>query len=290
MQIRGLERTVLPEYGCKGIPESAEKAYNAGLKRKARIHSQRKKALYGLKCVILGELIEPNQVLALALAYDVDAIVHEDLRRSLRQVTKVRCRGSCHRGHDGTLSRTSSIGQQVLVSLSSEFTQRGRVGRVPGVVRPVTPANRPTTSKNSGGKFRCDNGVEGDRDYIGALNVARVFFSETDELGHSFRPSYTGGSEIVLAGRSAGTRFTFGTGIVAYEPEQAAATTGGGSAVIATAVVVPESKTDGSSRCGPVVQQCPVSDGVRLKAAENWNGHSGSISAVIVCGKSSSSV
>ncbi len=45
--------TVAKEYA-----ESAEKAYNAGLKRRARIHSQRKKALYGLKRVILGDLIE----------------------------------------------------------------------------------------------------------------------------------------------------------------------------------------------------------------------------------------
>ncbi len=45
--------TVAKEYA-----ESAEKAYNAGLKRKARIHSQRKKALYDLKRGILGELIE----------------------------------------------------------------------------------------------------------------------------------------------------------------------------------------------------------------------------------------
>jgi len=49
--------TVAKEYA-----ESAEKAYNAGLKRKARIHSQRKKALYGLKRVILGELIENDCV------------------------------------------------------------------------------------------------------------------------------------------------------------------------------------------------------------------------------------
>ena len=45
--------TVAKEYA-----ESAKKAYNVGLKREARIHSQRKKALYGLKRVILGELIE----------------------------------------------------------------------------------------------------------------------------------------------------------------------------------------------------------------------------------------
>jgi hypothetical protein len=38
-----------------------------------------------------------------------------------------------------------------------------------------------------GGHFRCDNtrcGFEGDRGYIGALNVTHVFFSETDELDH----------------------------------------------------------------------------------------------------------
>ena len=36
-----------------------------------------------------------------------------------------------------------------------------------------------------GEHFRCDNarcGFEGAGDYIGALNVARVLFSETDEL------------------------------------------------------------------------------------------------------------
>ena len=49
--------TVAKEYA-----ESAEKAYNAGLKRKARIYSQRKKALYSLKPVILGEFIENDCV------------------------------------------------------------------------------------------------------------------------------------------------------------------------------------------------------------------------------------
>lgn len=42
--------------------ESAEKAYNAGLKRKARIHSQAKKPLYSLKRVILGEFIQNDCV------------------------------------------------------------------------------------------------------------------------------------------------------------------------------------------------------------------------------------
>ena len=46
-----------------------------------------------------------------------------------------------------------------------------------------------------GEHFRCDNaryGFEADRDYIGALNVARGFFSKTDELDHDFASSYTG--------------------------------------------------------------------------------------------------
>ena len=110
-----------------------------------------------------------------------------------------------------------------------------------------------------GGHFRCDNarcGFEGDRDYIGALNMARVFFSGSDELDHGFTSSYTGQSEIVLAGRSAGTRPTFGSGIVTYEPEQVTAITGGGSAVIAPAIAVPESDADSSDGRGPVVQQC----------------------------------
>ena len=110
-----------------------------------------------------------------------------------------------------------------------------------------------------GGHFRCDNGrcgFEGDRDYIGALNVARVFFSDGDTLDHGFTYSYTEDSEIVLAGRSAGTRLTFGTGVVAYEPEQASATAGGGSAMIAPAVALPEPNADGSDGRGPVVQQC----------------------------------
>ena len=86
--------------------------------------------------------------------------------------------------------------------------------------------------------------------------MARVFFSETDELDHGFTSTYTGDCEIVLASRSVGMRLTFGSGIVAYEPEQATATAGGGSAVIAPAVAVPESNTDGSDGRGPAAQQC----------------------------------
>ncbi|MFB6254399.1 MAG: hypothetical protein ABEI06_07310 [Halobacteriaceae archaeon] len=86
--------------------------------------------------------------------------------------------------------------------------------------------------------------------------MARVLFSDTGELDHGFTSSYTGDAEIVVAGRSAGTRLTFGTGVVAYEPEQGAATAGGGSAVIAPAVALPESNADGSNGRGPAVQQC----------------------------------
>lgn len=43
---------------AKEHAESAEEAYNARWKREARIHSQRKKALYNLKRVILGEFVE----------------------------------------------------------------------------------------------------------------------------------------------------------------------------------------------------------------------------------------
>ena len=110
-----------------------------------------------------------------------------------------------------------------------------------------------------GGHFRCDDvrcGFEGDQDYIGALNVARVFFGDGNTLNHDFTSSYTGDSEIVLAGRSAGTRLTFGSGVVAYEPEQAEATAGSGSAVIAPAVALHESNADSSDGRGPAVQQC----------------------------------
>lgn len=86
--------------------------------------------------------------------------------------------------------------------------------------------------------------------------VAGVFFSNGEGRDHGFTSSSTGDSEIVLAGRSAGTRLTFGTGVVAYEPGQAEATAGGGSAVIAPAVALPEAKTGGSDGRGPAVQQC----------------------------------
>ncbi|PSQ41791.1 transposase [Halobacteriales archaeon SW_5_68_122] len=202
-----------------------------------------------------------NQVLALALLYDVDAIVHEDLR-------------SLSPPHgESTLSWELSSWARRDIIENIEYRAESAGVAVERVYPEGTSRSCPRCGSTGhtckspdhhheqwwGGHFRCDNarcGFEGDRDYIGALNVARVFFNETDELDHGFMSSYTGDSEIVLARRSAGTRLTFGTGIVAYEPEQAAATTGGGSAVIAPAVAVPESNADGSDGRGPVVQQC----------------------------------
>jgi putative transposase len=202
-----------------------------------------------------------NQVLALALAYDVDAIVHEDLR-SLSPPSD-----------EGTLSWELSSWARRDIIENIEYRAESAGVAVERVYPDGTSRSCPRCGSTGhtckspdhheelwwGGHFRCDNarcGFEGDRDYIGALNVARVFFSETDELNHGFTSSYTGECEIVLAGRSAGTRFTFGSGIVAYEPEQARATAGGGSAVIAPAVALPEPNADGSDGRGPVVQQC----------------------------------
>lgn len=202
-----------------------------------------------------------NQVLALALLYDVDAIVHEDLR-SLSLPSD-----------EGTLSwELSSWARRAIIENIEYRAERAGVA-VERVYPEGTSRSCPRcgatghTCKSPdhheelwwGGHFRCDNsrcGFEGDRDYIGALNVARVFFSDGDTLDHDFTSSYTGDCEIVLARRSAGTRLTFGTGVVAYEPGQAEATAGGGSAVIAPAVALPESNADGSDGRGPAVQQC----------------------------------
>lgn len=219
-----------------------------------------------------------NQILALALLYDVDAIVHEDLR-SLSPPSD-----------ESTLSWELSSWARRDIIENIEYRADCAGVTVERVYPQGTSRSCPRCGSTGhtckspdhhqehwwGGHFRCDNsrcGFKGDRDYIGALNVARVFFSDGDRLDHDFTSSYTGDSEIVLAGRSAGesleerrsssergsdagTRLTFGSGIVAYEPEQAEATAGGGSAVIAPAVVLPESNVNGSDGRGPVVQQC----------------------------------
>jgi putative transposase len=202
-----------------------------------------------------------NQVLALALVYEVDAIVHEDLR-SLR----------LPRG-EGTLSwELSSWARREIIEKIEYRAECTGVG-VEQVHPTGTSRSCPRcgatghTCKSPdhheevwwGGHFRCDNSrcdFEGDRDYVGAVNVARVFFNDGPKLDHSFTVSYTGTSETVLARRSAGTRLTFGHGIVVYTPEQPRVTVGGGSAVIAPAVTLPESNAAGSDGRGPTVHQC----------------------------------
>ncbi|WP_256567134.1 transposase [Natrinema gelatinilyticum] len=101
-----------------------------------------------------------------------------------------------------------------------------------------------------GGQLRCDNSrcaYQADRDYVGAVNVARVFFSNSATLDSNFTSSYTGDCEIELAGRSAGSRPTFGTTLVAYVG-QSRVTAGGRSAFIAPAVTPTGTKNVGSSK------------------------------------------
>lgn len=230
-----------------------------------------------------------NQVLALALVYEVDAIVHEDLR-SL----------SPPRG-EGQLSwELSSWARREIITKIEYRAECTGIG-VEEVYPPGTSRSCPRcgatghTCKSPehheevwwGGHFPCDNGrcdFEGDRDYVGAVNVARVFFSDGAKLDHGFTVSYTGTSETVLARRSAverscasrctsecgsdaGTRLTFGHGVVVYTPGQAGVTVGGGSAHVAPAVTLPESNAAGSDGCGPTVCQCAQFQRV---AAENY--------------------
>lgn len=103
-----------------------------------------------------------------------------------------------------------------------------------------------------GGNFRCDNArceFQADRDYVGALNVARVFFSVTDGPDHGFTSSYIGDGEIVLAGRSAGMRLAFGEAPLAFveQSSERRVTAGGGSAFIAPAVTPTETNHDSST-------------------------------------------
>jgi putative transposase len=210
-----------------------------------------------------------NQVLALALVYAVDVIVHEDLR-SL----------SPPRG-EGQLSwELSSWARRDIIS---KIEYRANIAgiHIENMFPQSTSRSCPrcgstghtTTSPDHdnevwwGGHFKCDNArcsYQADRDYVGAVNVARVFFSDTDSLDHGFTSSYIGDSEIVLARRSAGerisdsqsssrqcrdsgTRLVFGSAPVAYEPEQSRVTAGGGSAVIAPAVTSTETINDNST-------------------------------------------
>ena len=201
-----------------------------------------------------------NQVVALALVYDVDAVVHEDLR-SLSPPS----------GEGGLSWELSSWARREIIEkieYRCEYVgvevkrvfPRGTSRVCPRCGSPGHTCKSPDHDEEVwwGGHFRCDNsrcGFEGDRDYVAAVNVARVCFSETDGLDHGFTSSYTGDCETVPAGRSVGTRLTFGHGVVAYRPEQAGATAGGGSARVAPAVALQESNVDGSDGCGPTTRQ-----------------------------------
>ncbi|WP_199174858.1 zinc ribbon domain-containing protein [Halegenticoccus soli] len=193
-----------------------------------------------------------NQVLALALVYEVDAIVHEDLR-SL----------SPPRG-EGKLSwELSSWARREIVS---KIEYRAEITGLH--VKRVRPRNTSRscprcgstghTTKSPdhtfevwwGGHFCCDNarcGYQADRDYVGAVNVARVFYSDSVTLKHGFTSSYIGDFEIVPASCSAGARLTFGTAPVAFTGQSSEVTAGGGSAYIAPAVTPAETENNSSN-------------------------------------------
>jgi putative transposase len=206
-----------------------------------------------------------NQVIALALVYDVEAIVHEDLR-SLSPPRD-----------EGQLSwELSSWARREIIS---KIDYRADITGLH--VRKVRPGNTSRscprcgatghTTKSPehsfevwwGGHFRCDNarcGFQADRDYVGAVNVARVFFSDSATLNHDFTSSYTGDSEIVPASRSAGPRLAFGDAPVAYlGRSEKDVTAGGGSCFIAPAVTPAETKTNSSkpvSVSSPATHSC----------------------------------
>ncbi|WP_458210480.1 zinc ribbon domain-containing protein [Haladaptatus sp. NG-SE-30] len=194
-----------------------------------------------------------NQVIALALVYDVDAIVHEDLR-SL----------SPPRG-DGQLSwELSSWARREIISkieyradIAGLHVEQVRPGNTSRSCPRCGATGHTTKSPDHfhevwwGGHFRCDNarcGFQADRDYIGAVNVAHVFFRETATLNHDFTSSYTGDFEIVPASRFAGPRLAFGTSPLAFteQSNKQGVTAGGGSAFIAPAVTPTETINDSS--------------------------------------------
>jgi IS605 OrfB family transposase len=194
-----------------------------------------------------------NQILALALVYDVDAIVHEDLR-SL----------SPPRGGGQLSWELSSWARREIISkikyradIAGLHVKRVRPGNTSRLCPRCGATGHTTKSPNHfhevwwGGHFRCDNarcGFQADRDYVGAVNVARVFFSETATLDHDFTSSYTGDFEIVPVSRSAGPRLTFGEAPIAFTGQsEQDMTAGGGSAFIAPAVIPTETKNNSSN-------------------------------------------
>ncbi|WP_458185860.1 zinc ribbon domain-containing protein [Haladaptatus sp. NG-WS-4] len=194
-----------------------------------------------------------NQVLALALVYDVDAVVHEDLR-SL----------SPPRG-EGQLSwELSSWARREIISkieyradIAGLHVEKVRPGNTSRSCPRCGATGHTTKSPDHsfevwwGGHFCCDDtrcGYQADRDYVGAVNVARVFYSETVTLHHEFTSSYIGDSEIVPASRSAGPRLVCGEAPLAFigQSNNQRVTAGGGSAFIAPAVTPTETKNNSS--------------------------------------------
>ncbi|WP_240756912.1 transposase [Natronorubrum bangense] len=193
-----------------------------------------------------------NQILALALVYDVDAIVHEDLR----SLSPPRGEGQLSWELSSWARRESIKNIEYRADIAGIQVERVYAGNTSRSCPRCGSTGHTTKSPDHdyevwhGGHFRCDNtrcGFQADRDYVGAVNVARVFFAESDSLDSDFTSSYTGDFEIELASRSAGSRPTFGNTLVAYTG-RSRVTAGGGSAFIAPAVTPTGTKNAVSSK------------------------------------------
>ena len=193
-----------------------------------------------------------NQVLALALMYDVDAIVHEDLR----SLSPPRGEGQLSWELSSWARREITEKIEYRAEIAGLHVERVHPGNTSHECPRCGSTGHTTKSPDHsfevwwGGHFRCDNarcGFQADRDYVGAVNVARVFFSNSATLEHDFTSSYIGDSEIVPASRSAGSRLTFGEAPVAFTEQSKAVTAGGGSCFIAPAVTPTETKNNSSN-------------------------------------------
>ena len=193
-----------------------------------------------------------NQVLALALVYDVDTIVHEDLR----SLSPPRSEGQLSWELSSWARREIIENSEDRADIAGIQVERVYAGNTSRSCPRCGSTGHTTKSPDHyrevwhGGHFRCDNsrcGFQGDRDYIGAVNVARVFYAESDSLDSDFTSSYNGDCEIELASRSAGSRPVFGTSLMAYTG-QSRVTAGGGSAFIPPAVTPIGTKNSGSSK------------------------------------------
>lgn len=92
-----------------------------------------------------------NQVVALALVYNVDAVVTRTCGRSPRRVVKASCRGSCRAGRGGRLSRRSSTAANMSAWRQSGCRRQGRAAGVRGAAARDTRASRRITMRRCGG-------------------------------------------------------------------------------------------------------------------------------------------